>query len=135
MARLMALGTALLLLLLCLTGAASTGETVLTAACGPGCDPAPTGFTVPVPQSASHFRVVTLTPGRPCAGGVRTPVKGFSIRRGGQTVLVYYWTPGGLVSDPVPLDDLELGPGTYQLYAAPASGARVTLSFRITPRG
>ncbi len=135
MARLMALGTAFLLLFLSLTGAASTGETVLKAACGPGCDPAPAGFTVPMGQAAYFFKVVALTPGRPCAGGKRDTVKGFSLRRGGQTVLVYYVKPGGVVSDPLPLEDLELGPGTYELYAVPASGASVTLSFRISAKG
>jgi hypothetical protein len=53
---------------------------------------------------------------------------GFSIHRGQDTVLVYYTGPNGAVSDPVPLEDLVLGPGDYSLRSAPARGASVTLS-------
>ena len=38
---------------------------------------------------------------------------------------------GARVSDPVPLEDLALGLGSYSLHAAPARGASVTLSYTL----
>lgn len=103
----------------------------LTASCGPSCVPAPTAFTVPAGQHASGFRLARLSAGRACAGDGAASLAGFSIRRGARTVFVYYDNPDGPVSDPLPLEDLVLPSGTYELLAAPARGASVTLSFSL----
>ena len=105
-----------------------SGELVLSAACGAGCSPPARRFEIPQGHDASGFRILSLGPGEPCQGPPGRTMAGFSIRRGQDTVLVYYKGPNGAVSDPVPLEDLVLGPGDYSLSAAPARGASVTLS-------
>ena len=127
--------TALLLAwLMCVAALFSDGEEiVLSASCGPGCDPQPSSFTVPAGHRASQFRIQSLTPGQPCSGGKVEPLAGFSIRRGSNTVAVYYRGSGAAVSDPVPLEDLALEPGPYQLLSVPAKGAAVTLACTLSP--
>lgn len=105
----------------------------VSASCGRDCIPAPSVFEVPRGLSARAFAIRSLSPGSTCSGASPLTLKGFSIRRGTQTVLVYYIGPTGTVSDPVPIQELELPSGTYQLYAAPASGAGVSLSFVMEP--
>jgi hypothetical protein len=120
----------LAILLLPATRVAGRGRQVsLTSSCGPSCVPAPTAFTVPAGQRAGGFKLVRLSAGRACEGSAS--MAGFSIRRGARTVLVYYDGPDGPVSDPLPLGDLVLAPGSYELLAAPARGASVTLSFTL----
>jgi|GEM_PF-4545529 len=108
-------------------------ELVLSASCGLGCDPKPSSFTVPAGHKAAQFRIRSLTSGEPCSGGKREPLAGFSIRRGGDTVVVYYRDSGGVVSDPVPLENLTLEPGPYLLLSVPAKGATVTLACTLSP--
>jgi hypothetical protein len=103
----------------------------LTAVCGSNCDPPPVPFSVPAGHSAERFSLLRMVPGRACAGADSEKLSGFSIRRGREVVFVYYPGPRGIVSDPVPLGDLVLGPGSYALSAAPAQGASVTLEFEI----
>lgn len=103
----------------------------VSASCGQGCLPAPAEFQVPPGTTARAFVIRALSAGKACSGQPQQPLKGFSIRKRQQTVFVYYMGPYGSVSDPVPLRDLELPPGTYHLYAVPAAGATVTLVFRI----
>ena len=105
----------------------------VSASCGRDCIPAPSEFEVPRGLSARAFVIRSLSPGNACSGASPRTLKGFSIRRGAQTVLVYYIGPTGTVSDPVPIQELELPSGTYQLYAVPASGAGVSLSFAMEP--
>lgn len=122
------------LLALCLLLAAidhRPGEPVLSASCGASCEPAAESFQVPSGHRACDFRILALRPGEPCSGGEGKPMAGFSIRSGRDTVLVYYTGPGGAVSDPVPLENLVLEPGPYGLYAVPARGASVTLSYTL----
>ena len=102
----------------------------ISASCPSGCDPAPSIFQVPSGYVARGFAIQSLVAGKACSG-TQEQLRGFSIRRGGQTVLVFYFGPSGPVSDPLPVEDLELAAGTYELYAAPASGASVTLSFQV----
>ena len=102
-------------------------DLVLSASCGPGCDPTPTPFTIPAGHRAVQFRVQSLRPGEPCAGSKAATLAGFSIRRGSDTVIVYYKGPRGVVSDPVPIESLVLEPGSYALLSVPANGATVTL--------
>jgi len=102
----------------------------VTATCLQGCRPSPSSFQVPPGVLAKGFAIRSLTAGRACSGSSEQ-VKGFSIRRGDQTVLVFYLGPAGPVSDPLPIEDLELAAGAYQLYAAPASGASVTLTYSL----
>jgi hypothetical protein len=106
----------------------------VSASCGRDCVPAPSQFEVPRDATARAFTIRSLSPGSSCSGASPRTLKGFSIRRGAQTVLVYYIGPAGTVSDPVPIQELELPSGTYQLYAAPASGSGVTLSFVLDHR-
>ncbi len=106
----------------------------VSASCGRNCIPAPSEFEVPRDLSARAFVIRSLSPGRTCSGTPPQTLQGFSIRRGAQTVFVYYIGPTGTVSDPVPIQELELPSGTYQLYAVPASGAGVSLSFVMEPR-
>lgn len=108
-----------------------SGELVLSASCGAGCSPPAHRFEIPQGHYASGFRLLSLRPGEPCQGPPGRTMAGFSIRRGQDTVLVYYTGPNGAVSDPVPLEDLVLGPGDYGLSAAPARGASVTLSYTL----
>ena len=105
-----------------------------SASCGRDCVPIPSEFEVPQGATARTFAIRSLSAGSACSGPASQTLKGFSIRRGTQTVLVYYIGPTGPVSDPVPLQELELPSGTYRLYAVPASGASVTLSFVMEPR-
>ena len=123
------------LLVACLAAYPSGRETLCSASCGPSCDPPPVGFQVPAGERALGFRIVSIIPGKPCSGKRSEALAGFSIRRGQETVLVYYQGPGGTVSDPVSLEDLELPPGKYELFAIPAAGASVTLSFHLEPGG
>jgi hypothetical protein len=102
----------------------------ITASCPAGCSPAPTFFKVPQGAVARGFAIQSLESGAACSGQPER-IKGFSIRNGGQTALVFYLRPSGPVSDPVPLEDLELSAGTYQLLAAPAAGASVTLTYSL----
>ena len=106
----------------------------LTATCGSGCDPSPVPFVVPAGHGAEGFAITRMVPGRSCAEGESERLSGLTIRRGRQTVFVYYPGPRGVISDPVPLGDLVLGPGNYSLSAAPARGALVTLEFEIAPK-
>ena len=96
----------------------------------------PEAITLPILRglSARAFVIRSLSPGSACSGTPPQTLRGFSIRRGAQTVLVYYTGPTGTVSDPVPIQELELPSGTYQLYAVPAAGAGVSLSFVMEPR-
>lgn len=103
----------------------------LTAACGTGCAPSPVPFVVPSGCVAERFAILRMIPGRACAGERAERLSGFSIRRGREVAFVYYPGPRGVVSDPVPLEDLSLGPGAYALLAAPAEGASVTLEFQV----
>lgn len=113
---------------------ASQGRTVvLSASCDANCEPAPRGFAVGRGEKARGFQVLNLVPGRYCSGQKGSYLAGFSIRRGRETVLVYYRGPQGTVSDPVPIEDLVLPPGQYTLLAAPAQGASVTLTFTLAP--
>ena len=130
------LGTFLATLLLVLGMAVAPQErsASVSASCGRDCVPAPSAFEVPRGFSARAFAIRSLSPGSACSGTPPQTLKGFSIRRGAQTVLVYYIGPDGTVSDPVPIQELELPSGTYQLYAVPASGAGVNLSFVMEPR-
>lgn len=121
------------LLGMALGAAPSNREVVLSTRCGSGCNPSPAPFEIPSGNRARHFEIRSLVAGRPCDGKGGDPLKGFSIRKGQTTVLVYYLGPGGPVSDPTPVEDLELGSGSYSLYAAPAAGASVTLAFSIEP--
>jgi hypothetical protein len=106
------------------------GDSVaLFAKCGPDCEPSPASFAVPAGNEAAHFRIVALQAGKYCSNSNGRTLAGFCIRRGGQTVFVYYHRPQGPVSDPVPLDDLVLSRGRYELLAAPAKGASVRLAF------
>lgn len=109
-------------------------EALCSASCGPSCDPSPVDFHVPAGERAQGFRIVSIITGNPCSGKRSGALAGFSIRRGQETVLVYYQGPGGTVSDPVSLEDLELSPGKYQLFALPAAGASVTLSYSLMAR-
>lgn len=120
---------ATLLLVLGMAAGPKDRSSSVSASCGRDCVPAPSQFEVPRGATASAFTIRALSPGSSCSGAPPRTLKGFSIRRGAQTVLVYYIGPSGTVSDPVPIQELELSPGTYQLYAVPASGAGVTLSF------
>lgn len=125
------LASAALLLVLALSSPSQpVGRVSVSASCPAGCTPAPTSFHVPGGSVAKGFTIESLGAGVPCSGDAER-IKGFSIRSGGQTVLVFYLRPSGPVSDPVPLEDLQLSAGTYQLYAAPAAGASVTLSYKL----
>jgi hypothetical protein len=130
------LGTFLATLLLVsgMVVASQDRSSSVSASCGRDCIPAPTEFEVPPGDIARAFAIRSLSPGSACSETTPRTLRGFSIRRGAQTVLVYYTAPTGTVSDPVPIEELELTSGTYQLYAAPASGAGVTLSFVVGPR-
>ncbi len=108
-------------------------EVFISSVCGASCEPAPRHFVVPPGREAASFRIVSLVPGTFCAGKKGRYVAGFSIRQGNQTVMVYYTSPTGPVSDPVPIDDLTLPSGDYDLFAAPAKGASVNLAFRLVP--
>jgi len=124
------------LLAVLLSGAAVIFKTqglVLSASCGADCNPAPRAFTVPPGHRASQFQIQSLRAGEPCSGEKEGPMAGFSIRKEGDTVLVYYRSAKGLVSDPVPLEDLTLEPGQYKLLAIPAKGAAVSLSCALSP--
>jgi hypothetical protein len=128
------LASACLLLALGLTSPGQQGgRETITASCLPGCRPIPTSFQVPRGSVGRGFAIRSLEAGTPCSGDPER-IKGFSIRNGGQTVLVYYLRPSGPVSDPVPVEDLELSAGTYQLLAAPAAGASVTLAYSIVTK-
>lgn len=118
---------------LVMTVASQGRAVVLSASCGASCEPAPRGFAVGRGEKARGFQVLNLVPGRYCSGLKGSYLAGFSIRRGRETMLVYYRGPQGMVSDPVPLEDLALPPGQYTLLAAPAQGASVTLSFTLGP--
>ena len=106
----------------------------VSASCGRDCVPIPSEFEVPQGATARAFAIRSLLAGSACSGPSPQTLKGFSIRRGAQTVLVYYIGPTGPVSDPVPLQELELPSGIYRLYAVPASGAGVTLAYTIQQR-
>ena len=108
-----------------------TGDLTVSASCGADCQPAAHAFEVPDGQRASGFRILSMRPGAPCSGGGEKPMAGFSIRRGSDTVLVYYTGPSGTVSDPVPLENLSLEPGRYALLAVPARGASIALSITL----
>ena len=120
---------------LCLAGSAQSGVATLSASCGQGCAPSPAEFQVPSGATARAFAIRSLSAGKACSETAQQPLKGFSIRKGPQTVFVYYIGPYGAVSDPVPLQNLELPPGTYHLYAVPATGAAVTIVFRLDRNG
>ena len=121
-------------LLLTGTLAFSQGHNVfVSSTCGGSCEPAPRHFVVPPGREAASFRIVSLVPGTFCAGKKGRYVAGFSIRQGNHTVMVYYTSPTGPVSDPVPIEDLTLPSGDYDLYAAPAKGATVNLAFKLVP--
>lgn len=122
--------TALLLGLAPSSSSPQAGRVSVSASCPPGCTPTPTSLRVPGGSVAKGFAIESLGAGVPCSGDAER-IKGFSVRSGGQTVLVFYLRPSGPVSDPVPLEDLQLSAGTYQLYAAPAAGASVTLSYKL----
>jgi hypothetical protein len=125
------LASAALLLALGLSSPGQQGASgSISASCPAGCKPGATSFQVPRGAVARGFAIRSLEAGRPCSERPER-VKGFSIRNGGQTVLVFYVRPTGPVSDPVPLEDLELSAGTYQLFAAPAAGASVTLTYSL----
>lgn len=108
------------------------GQTLRATTLG-GCEPSPAVFRVQQGRVATRFRVENLHAGQPCGeGGGAT--EGFSIRRGSTTVFVYYYgADGGVVSDPCPLKSLVLEAGSYALYAAPASGAAVVVSYALEP--
>jgi hypothetical protein len=111
---------------------AARGDSVnLFASCGPDCTPSPVVFTVPIGMEAAHFRILDLKAGKYCSKANARKLDGFCIRRHGQTVFIYYHQPHGIVSDPVPLDDLVLSKGRYELLAAPARGASVRLAFEL----
>ena len=122
------------LLLACLAAHPSGREVSLFASCGPSCNPPAVDFQVPVGEKARSFRIISIIPGKPCSGKKTLALAGFSIRHVQDTVLVYYQGPEGTVSDPVPLEDLELPPGRYQLSAVPAAGASITLVFQVGPK-
>ncbi len=103
----------------------------LSASCGASCAPAPSAFAIPQGHRGRAFRLASLVRGELCAGKSPRALAGFRIRRGRETVLVYYEGPDGVVSDPLPLEDLVLGPGVYELLAVPARGASVALTFQL----
>jgi|WetSurMetagenome_2_1015567.scaffolds.fasta_scaffold02137_4 hypothetical protein len=109
------------------------GKSSISASCLPRCRPSPTSFQIPRGTVARSFAIQSLQAGAACSGEPER-IKGFSIRSGGQTVLVFYLRSSGPVSDPVPLENLELPAGTYELLAAPASGASVTLTYSLVTR-
>ncbi|MCI4397973.1 MAG: hypothetical protein JHC34_03955 [Acidobacteria bacterium] len=112
--------------------AGQEGQTLRASTLG-GCEPSPAVFRVQQGSVATRFRIQNLRAGQPCGeGGGAT--EGFSIRRGSTTVFVYYYDSNGeIVSDPCPLNSLELEAGSYALYAAPASGAAAVISFALEP--
>lgn len=102
------------------------------AVTGPDCRPQGQGIVVPDGLRAVRFRVLSLSAGRPCGGDPDAAVEGFSLRRGGGTVFVYYRDGRGrTVADPVPLRSLELPSGVYSLCAAPSAGAAVSLAWEL----
>jgi hypothetical protein len=119
------------LLLACLAAFSQGHEVFISSSCGASCEPAPKRFVIPPGREAGSFRVVSLVPGTFCAGKKGRKVAGFSIRRGNKTVMVYYTSPTGPVSDPVPLDDLVLPAGEYVLVSAPARNASASLAFKL----
>ncbi len=101
----------------------------LRSACGPDCRPEAGTIEVPAGMRAEAFRVDDLVAGACCTGGGTRRLAGFSIRRGAQTVLIYYMRPRGPVSDPVPLDSLTLSEGRYEFRVVSARGASAAISF------
>lgn len=97
------------------------------------CFPALGLFEVPAQLTASNLKFADLTSGNNCAGGGTPEIESFSILSAASAQAVYSYSrsrSGGAPTEwPMPLSQLKLGPGKYQLSVGGGRGAYVRLSW------
>jgi len=122
-----------LLAFLCIT--AGGVRKTITASCNPSCTARPGTFEVKTGTRAERFVIVVLKAGRRCGDAKKFSRAGFCIKKGDRVVYTYYEGKRGIVSDPVPLEDLVLESGRYSLFAAEAKNALVRLALDVVETG
>ena len=119
--------------LIILNLSASEKHPTVSSSCNSSCSVKPGIFEVKGGTRAISFKIVQLKPGRCCGDGKKMAPAGFSIKSDGKIIFTYYVTANETVSDPVPIDQLMLDSGRYEILSSVATGSYVKLSMEVVP--